>query len=99
MFPQLEVDDQNIHQCARILLESLPPIHYNVFIYCTAFFREVLLYKESNKVTAAKLARLCCECMVLGSSYQLSFEETKASVTRRAGMQLLMDHFLTSNLF
>jgi len=62
-----------------------------------SFFREVLLYKDANRVTAAKLARICCECMVLGFSFKTSNEETKNSITRRAGMQIIMDNFITTD--
>ena len=97
LFPNLEVDDTNIVAWSRKLLEELPPIHYNVFIYLISFWREVLLYKDTNKVTVAKLARICCQCMVLGSAHKASSEETKSSVTRRAGMQLIIDNFLTTS--
>ena len=92
----LEVDDSNIIAMSRALLEQMPPIHYNVFIYLMSFWREVLLYHQSNRVTAAKLARLCYQCMVLGSSYKATSDEPKNSVTRRAGLQLIIDHFLTA---
>uniref|UniRef100_A0A7S2LT51 Rho-GAP domain-containing protein n=1 Tax=Leptocylindrus danicus TaxID=163516 RepID=A0A7S2LT51_9STRA len=97
LFPTLEVDNTNIIAWSRKLLEELPPISYNVFIYMMSFFREVLLYKDANRVTAAKLARICCECMVLGFSFKTSNEETKNSITRRAGMQIIMDNFITTD--
>mmetsp|Transcript_18358 Transcript_18358/g.26328 ORF Transcript_18358/g.26328 Transcript_18358/m.26328 type:complete len:792 (+) Transcript_18358:113-2488(+) len=95
LFPTLEIDAQNIQSCSRKFLEELPPIHYNVFVYIISFFREALLYRESNKLSAAKLARICCNCLVLGN--QTSMEETTSSIQRRAGMQLIMLHFLETN--
>lgn len=41
---------------AKQLLSRLPEVHYNVFFYLTAFFREVLLYEDQNKLTPDKLA-------------------------------------------
>uniref|UniRef100_A0A7R9VEQ0 Rho-GAP domain-containing protein n=1 Tax=Pseudictyota dubia TaxID=2749911 RepID=A0A7R9VEQ0_9STRA len=97
LFPTLEIDAQNIQSCSRKFLEELPPIHYNVFVYMISFFREALLYRESNKLSAAKLARICCNCLVIGSNETNPMEETTSSIQRRAGMQLIMLHFLETN--
>lgn len=104
LFPTLEIDAQNIQSCSRRFLEELPPIHYNVFVYLMSFFREALLYKDKNLLSAAKLARICTNCMVLGalshgvgSNHLLPAEETASSITRRAGMQLIMLHFLETS--
>jgi phosphatidylinositol-bisphosphatase len=97
LFPQLEIDAQNIQSFTRKFLEHLPPIHYNVFIYVISFFREALLYREVNKLTAAKLARICCNCLVLGSSSGGMDTESTSSMQRLAGMQLIMLHFLETN--
>jgi phosphatidylinositol-bisphosphatase len=63
LFPTLEIDQQNIQPWSRRFLEELPPIHYNVFVYVISFFREVLLFGQSNHLTAQKLARVCCNCL------------------------------------
>mmetsp|Transcript_4945 Transcript_4945/g.5126 ORF Transcript_4945/g.5126 Transcript_4945/m.5126 type:complete len:284 (-) Transcript_4945:639-1490(-) len=98
LFPSLEIDAQNIQSMSRKFLEELPPIHYNVFVYLVSFFREALLYKDSNLLSAAKLARICTNCMVLGVGAGAgSLEETASSITRRAGMQLIMLHFLETS--
>lgn len=92
LFPTLELDSQNIQAYARKFLEELPPIHYNVFVYITSFFRECLLYKEGNQLSTAKLARICYNCLVVGSSNLI--EENKG---RRDGMVQLMYHFLETS--
>lgn len=97
LFPTLEIDAQNIQSISRKFLEDLPPIHYNVFVYMISFFREALLYREANKLSAAKLARICCNCLVVGSNEINPMEETSQSIQRRAGMQLIMLHFLETN--
>jgi inositol polyphosphate 5-phosphatase INPP5B/F len=90
LFPSLEVDSTNIQACARRLLEELPPIHYNVFVYVISFFRELLLYKEQNKVTAAKLSRLCCTCLV-------GPEGASVASQKRTGLQLILLHLLETS--
>eukprot|EP00545_Synedropsis_sp_CCMP1620_P006920 CAMPEP_0119015632 /NCGR_PEP_ID=MMETSP1176-20130426/11335_1 /TAXON_ID=265551 /ORGANISM="Synedropsis recta cf, Strain CCMP1620" /LENGTH=725 /DNA_ID=CAMNT_0006968941 /DNA_START=52 /DNA_END=2225 /DNA_ORIENTATION=+ len=68
LFPTLEIDSQNIQSFARKFLEELPPIHYNTFVYVMSFFREALVHKEQNKLAATRLARICVDTMVVGSS-------------------------------
>jgi len=97
LFPTLEIDAQTIQSVSRRFLEELPPIHYNVFVYMISFFREALLYREANKLSAAKLARICCNCLVVGSNEINPMDETSQSIQRRAGMQLIMLHFLETN--
>jgi phosphatidylinositol-bisphosphatase len=94
LFPSVEINAENIQSMSRRFLEDLPPVHYNVFVYVISFFREVLLYREHNYLTAAKLARVCCKhCtptppnMVLDSS----------AMQRRAGMHLIMLHLLETS--
>ena len=95
LFPTLEIDSQNIQSLARKFLEELPPIHYNVFVYVMSFFREALVYKESNRLTAAKLARICCSCLVVGKSGRM--DDSEKAMQRRAGMQLIILHLLETN--
>ncbi|KAL7487148.1 hypothetical protein ACHAW6_012748 [Cyclotella cf. meneghiniana] len=89
LFPTLDIDAQNIQAFARKFLEDMPPIQYNVFIYIVSFFREVLLHRQRNKLSPAKIARICCSCLV--SSSQGSPDESKGN------MQQLMLHFLETN--
>jgi phosphatidylinositol-bisphosphatase len=95
LFPTLEIDSQNIQSFARRFMEELAPIHYNVFVYMISFFREALLYKATNKLSAAKVARICLKSMVLGANSAL--DDSSASMQRRAGMQLIMLHLLETN--
>ena len=99
LFPTLEIDSQNIQAFARKFLEDLPPIHYNVFVYVISFFREALLYKDHNRLTAARLARICCSCMVVGASGAKDNPAgaSQSTVQRRAGMQLIILHLLETN--
>jgi phosphatidylinositol-bisphosphatase len=94
IFPTLEIDSQNIQFTTRRFLEELPPIHYNVFVYIISFFREALLCKDHNMLTAAKLARICCDSMVVGTS---NLDTSSAAMQRRSGMQLIMLHLLETS--
>lgn len=93
LFPNLEIDAQNLQSYARELLEGLPPIHYNVFVYMISFFRECLSHHKSNQLTTVKLARLCVTCLVTGGNIDMS----KQASQRRQGMHLLMIHFLETS--
>ena len=95
LFPVLEIDSQNIQSFARRFLEELPPIHYNVFVYVISFFREALLYRETNKLSAAKVARICCNSVVIGANGTL--DDSSQCIQRRAGMQLIILHLLETN--
>ena len=88
-----EIDAQNLQACARNLLEGLPPIHYNVFVYMISFFRECLLHKQQNELTTVKLARLCVTCLVTGGR----MDDSKQGAQRQKSMHLLMIHFLESS--
>ncbi|KAL7492095.1 hypothetical protein ACHAWT_001312 [Skeletonema menzelii] len=96
LFPTLDIDAQNIQSFARKFLEDMPPIQYNVFIYTISFFREVLLHRQGNRLSPAKIARICCTCLV--SSAQGNGEEGAESLPKRRGnMQQIMLHFLETN--
>jgi phosphatidylinositol-bisphosphatase len=92
VFPNTEINAENIQVMTRRLLEELPPIHYNVLVYIISFFREVLLYTEQNHLIAAKLAQICLKhCapadVVMDSSM----------MQRRAGISLILTHLLVTN--
>lgn len=57
LFPSLDIDAQNIQMFTRKFLEDLEAISYNVFIYMISFFREVLLHRQKNRLSPAKVAR------------------------------------------
>jgi phosphatidylinositol-bisphosphatase len=93
LFPSVEIDSTNIQMSARRFLEELPPIHYNVFVYVISFFREALLYRDRNGLSAAKVARICCSCMAPGTG----LDNSSGSLQRRTGMQLIMLHLLETS--
>jgi len=96
LFPSLDIDAQNIQMFTRKFLEDMLPVPYNVFIYIISFFREVLLHRDRNRLSPAKVARILCNCLV--SSPQGNAEESASSSTQRRGnMQQLMLHFLETN--
>ncbi|KAL7459593.1 hypothetical protein ACHAWC_011346 [Mediolabrus comicus] len=96
LFPTLDIDAQNIQSYARKFLEDMPPIQYNVFIYMISFFREVLLHRQKNRLSPAKIARICCTCLV--SSAQGNGDEGASSLPQRRGnMQQILLHFLETN--
>lgn len=57
LFPSLDIDAQNIQMFTRKFLEDMLPVPYNVFIYIISFFREVLLHRDRNRLSPAKVAR------------------------------------------
>jgi len=94
LFPMVEINSENIQFMSRKFLEVLSPVHYNVLVYIMSFYREVLLYKESNGLTAAKLARICCTCC---SPSPANVIMESSMVQRRAGMHLILLHLLETN--
>jgi inositol polyphosphate 5-phosphatase INPP5B/F len=93
LFPSGEIDSGNIQYFARRFLEEIPPIHYNVFVYVISFFREVLVHREKNKLSAAKVARICCSGMAPGNE----LDNSNSSEQKRTGMQLIMLHLLETS--
>lgn len=87
LYPVGEVDSQTIQASSRRLLEELPPIHYNTFVYMISFFRETLMRREQNGLNATKLARVCCSCMAPGTEQS----------SKKQGMQLILLHLLETN--
>ena len=93
LFPAVEINSENIQAMSRRFLEDLPPVHYNVFVYVISFFREILLYRDHNRLTAAKLARVCVKhCSPVPN---VVMEAT--TMQRRAGMHLIMLHLLETS--
>jgi len=93
LFPTAEIDSLNIQSTARRLLEELAPVHYNIFVYVISFFREVLVHRERNLLSAAKVARICCSCLAPGTE----LDDSSASLQKRTGMQLIMLHLLETS--
>jgi phosphatidylinositol-bisphosphatase len=93
LFPNQEIDSLNIQSSARRLLEELPPVHYNIFVYVISFFREVLVYRERNLLSAAKVARVCCTCLAPGKGLDTS----TTSLHKRTSMQLVVLHLLETS--
>lgn len=94
LLPGLEIDAQNLQSNARSFFDGLPPIHYNVFVYIISFFRECLQFKQSNQLTAAKLAKICVRCLVTGNQIM---DESRQATQRKNSMLFLMMHFLESS--
>jgi phosphatidylinositol-bisphosphatase len=92
LFPTLEIDQGNIMPWSRRFLEELPPIHYNCFVYIISFFREILLFSNSNNLSPAKLARVCTSCLIRND------DATRGGKGDRSrNMSLIFLHFLTTN--
>ena len=93
LFPAVEINAENIQAMSRRFLEDLPPIHYNVFVYIISFFREILLYRDHNQLTSAKLSRVC----VKHCSPVPNVVMEASTMQRRAGMHLIMNHLLDTS--
>ena len=48
---------------SRGFLQSLPPLHYNVFVYLLSFLREALGQARFNRTTPTTLASFCVDSM------------------------------------
>jgi inositol polyphosphate 5-phosphatase INPP5B/F len=93
--PAMEIDEQNIQMCARRLLEELPPIHYNVFVYIISFFREVLSASDHNLLTSTKVARIATSCLLsIGISDN---DNSNTAVQKRTAMALIVIHLLETS--
>mmetsp|Transcript_60960 Transcript_60960/g.137861 ORF Transcript_60960/g.137861 Transcript_60960/m.137861 type:complete len:287 (+) Transcript_60960:716-1576(+) len=93
LLPKVEVDAQNMTPWSRRLLELLPPLNYNTLVYMISFFRELLLHSDSNRLTAAKVADLCCTCMTAGGP-DGDFEGRPPQ--GKQNLRLVIYHFLTA---
>ena len=58
-----------------------------------SFFREALMCRELNMLSAAKLARICCDCMAPGTN----LDNSQNSLQKKTGMQLIMLHLLETS--
>ncbi|KAJ8598307.1 hypothetical protein CTAYLR_007549 [Chrysophaeum taylorii] len=58
------VDASDLREWARDFLRRLAPAAYNTFVYCLAFFRDLLLSTTTNLLTPSKLAAVACNCML-----------------------------------
>jgi inositol polyphosphate 5-phosphatase INPP5B/F len=93
--PAMEIDEQNIQMFARRLLEELPPIHYNVFVYIISFFREVLNVSDQNLLTSTKVARIATSCLMsIGISDN---DNSNTAVQKRTAMTLILVHLLETS--
>lgn len=93
LFPSVEIDSQTIQSSARRLVEDLPPIHYNIFVYVISFFRHVLAFRDRNLLTAAKVARVCVNSLAPGRD----LDNSASSLQKRTGMQLIVLHLLETS--
>lgn len=109
--PTMEIDSQNIQMFARRLLDELPPIHYNVFVYVVSFLREVLKHQQqlpSSSLSSTRLARIACTCFLSGSEMKTNITQigdesennsgfNNDEIQKRTGMTLILLHLLETN--
>jgi len=50
------LDSYQFYQLARQAVSNIPQVHYNVFVYLTAFLREVLSHSNANGLTVENLS-------------------------------------------
>lgn len=91
--PAIEIDAQNIQTFARRLLEELPPIHYNVFVYLISFFREVLSVSDHNLLTSTKVSRIACSCLMVAGPN----DSESSTSQKRTNLTLVLLHLLETN--
>jgi len=51
------VDSYQSYQLAKQAVSQIPTVHYNVFVYLTAFLREVISHSSANGLTAENLGK------------------------------------------
>ena len=59
-----DIDAANLRTWSKRLLDNLPPLNYNLFIYLLSFLQLVLSHREYNRTTPTVLATLMVECLM-----------------------------------
>ena len=59
-----DVDANNLRTWSKRLLDNLPPLNYNVFVYLLSFLQLVLSHREYNRTTPTGLATVVVECLM-----------------------------------
>lgn len=71
-----------LRTAGRKLLEDLPQLHYNTFVYVLAFIREILVETTSNRADVSMLAAWCLNCMTaVGGSGTITTTATGATAS------------------
>ena len=60
----VDVDANNLRIWSKRLLDNLPPLNYNVFVYLLSFLQLVLSHREYNRTTPTGLATVMVECLM-----------------------------------
>jgi len=100
-----DVSPEGMTVKARSFLEEMSPIHYNVFVYMISFFREALHYQASNRLSPAKVSRICSSVMVPrgsgpggnGGGSNGNGQDQDGFVKRKKCIQEILEHFLTAD--
>ena len=61
--PDAHIEPSQMRVWSRNFLQSLPPLHYNVFVYLLSFLRETLTQSRFNRATPTSLASFCVDSM------------------------------------
>ena len=67
---------------------------HQVFVYMVSFFRELLLHTDANRLNSAKIAVVCCNCMVKTSPDDGEARELQG----KHSLQLVINHLLTTGM-
>jgi hypothetical protein len=80
------------HRAHSLVVPVLSVFVLSVFVYMISFFRELLLHAEVNRLTPAKIAVVCCNCMVKTDPDEAEEREMQG----KHSLQLVISHFLTT---
>ena len=100
-----DVEPGVVRAWCRRFLEQLQPLSYNLFVYMLSFQRELLLSKEENKLTHAKLAAINVTCMTVsaqsdggGGDGEQDESITVKLMASQEALHAMMLHFLSSTV-
>eukprot|EP01038_Epipyxis_sp_PR26KG_P011261 gene11261-15109_t len=100
-YPNAEVEGQSMRGFCRKLLEDLPPLNYNVFVYILSFLREVLASSSFNRCSPEMLASVCVNCMTFPQSdvdqKMVSKEERLKRASKQEYLLKMIVYLLTTS--
>lgn len=97
--PNAEIDQSNLRLWCRRLLENLPPLHYNVFVYILSFLREVWANRDFNRITLERLSTVCVQAMTLPTSDpDVSNEERGKRLSKQQFLRPVIQYYISTSV-
>ena len=104
-YPYNEIEQQQLRPFCRKIMDDLPPLNYNLFVYLISFFREILVCEAHNKTTPPLLAELLVNAMMyetdetelLKRSSSISKEDIEKRVAKKQYLVSVIVFLLITN--